>query len=103
MNSHSILLFLFISAGLARAATQAAISQDKPPNCSDATAKSNASTKSSTCVRQPPRLTPVTSAPLSTLPPSHDNVVGRRRIPDAYPDADQDANQVPRAGLCDKS
>jgi hypothetical protein len=31
MNSHSILLFLFISAGLARAATQAAISQDKPP------------------------------------------------------------------------
>jgi len=66
-------------------------------------ASSNASTKSSTCVRQPPRLTPVTSATLSTLPPSHDNDVGRRRLPDSYPDADQDASQVPQAGPCRRS
>ena len=66
-------------------------------------ATSNASTKSSTCVRKPPRLTPVTRSKLSTLPPSHDNDVGRRRLPDWYPDADQDANQVPQAGPCRKS
>jgi hypothetical protein len=33
-----------------------------------------------------------------TLPPSHDNDVGRGRIPDTSPDADLDANQ--RAALC---
>ena len=66
-------------------------------------ATSNASTKSSTCVRKPPRLTPVTRSKLLTLPPSHDNDVGRRRLPDSYPDADQDANQVPQAGPCRKS
>jgi hypothetical protein len=32
------------------------------------------------------------------LPPSHDNDVGRGRIPDSRPDADLDANQ--RAALC---
>jgi hypothetical protein len=64
---------------------------------------SNAGTRSSICVKNPPRLTPVTSSPLSTLPPSHDNDVGRRRIQDAYPDADVDANQVPKAGLCRES
>ena len=66
-------------------------------------APSNAGTKSSICARNPPRLTPVTSSPRSTLPPSHDNDVGRRRIHDAYPDADVDANQVPKAGPCQKS
>jgi hypothetical protein len=32
------------------------------------------------------------------LPPSHDNDVGRGRIPDSTPDADLDAGQ--RAALC---
>jgi len=62
-------------------------------------APSNASTRSSICARKP-RLTPVTSSTLSTLPPSHDNDVGRRRLPDSHPDADVDANQVPKAGPC---
>ena len=44
------------------------------PTASPAT--SNASTKSSTCVRKPTGLTPVTRSKLSTLPPSHDNDVG---------------------------
>jgi hypothetical protein len=63
---------------------------------------SNAAT-SSKCARNPPRLTPVTSSSLSTLPPSHDNDVGARRMPDAHPDADVDANQEPKAGPCHKS
>jgi len=33
-----------------------------------------------------------------TLPPTHDNDVGRGRIPDTRPDADLDANH--RAALC---
>jgi len=66
-------------------------------------ATSNASTKSSICARNPPRLTPVTSSTLSTLPPSHDNDAGRGRLPDSHPDADVDADQVPKAGRCRKS
>ena len=34
------------------------------------------------------------------LPPSHDNDVGRGRIPDTHPDADLDANQ--RTALCEE-
>ena len=33
------------------------------------------------------------------LPPTHDNDVGRGRIPDSHPDLDLDANQ--RAALCE--
>jgi len=35
-------------------------------------------------------LTPATG-PTTTLPPSHDNDVGGRRLPDLHPDADVDA------------
>lgn len=33
-------------------------------------------------------------APLTTLPPSHDNDAGRSRIPDATPDADNDSGRA---------
>jgi hypothetical protein len=33
----------------------------------------------------------------TTLPPSHDNDVGKGRIPDSTPDADVDANQRPHS------
>ena len=69
------------------------------PSASSAT--SNASTKSSICARQPPRLTPVTGSTRSTLPPSHDNDTGRGRPPDLHPDADVDAGQLPAP--CQKS
>src|SRR5664280_795454 len=60
-------------------------------------APANDSTKSSICPKGASRLTPVRSPTVSTLPPSHDNDVGRRRLPDMHPDADVDANQVPVA------
>ena len=66
-------------------------------------ATSTARSMSSPCVRKAPTLTPVIGSTLSTLPPSHDNDVGRRRLPDSYPDADQDANQVPQVGRCRES
>jgi hypothetical protein len=71
--------------------------------CSATPSASSASTKSSICARNPPRLTPVTGSTLSTLPHSHDNDVGRMRLPDLHPDADVDASQVPKAGRCQKS
>jgi len=71
--------------------------------CSATPSASSASTKSSICARNPPRLTPVTGSTLSTLPPSHDNDVGRMRLPDLHPDADVDANQVPKASRCHRS
>ena len=66
-------------------------------------AASNASTKSSICARHPSRLTPVSTSTVSTLPPSHDNDVGGRRLPGLHPDADVDANQISVAGRCQKS
>jgi len=48
----------------------------------------------------PPTLTTVTGRPGTTLPPSHDNDVGRMRMPDKTPDNDVDANQVPTAPRC---
>jgi hypothetical protein len=66
-------------------------------------ATSNTSTKSSICARNPSRLTPVSGSTVSTLPPSHDNDVGRRGLPDLHPDADVDASQVPRVGRCQKA
>src|ERR1035438_4032709 len=60
-------------------------------------ASTNSSIRSSICARNPPRLTPVAGSALSTLPPSHDNDVGRMRLPDLHPDADIDASQVPQA------
>ena len=71
--------------------------------CSATPSASSVSTKSSICARNPPRLTPVTGSTLSTLPPSHDNDVGRMRLPDLHPDADVDANQVPKVSRCHKS
>ena len=71
--------------------------------CSSApSAPSNASTKSSICAGNPPRHTRFTDSTLSTLPPSHDNDVGRGRLPDLHPDADVDASQIPKAGLCQR-
>jgi hypothetical protein len=55
------------------------------------------------CARNPQTLTPVTGSTLTTLPPSHDNDVGRARLPDLHPDADVDASQIPKAGRCQKS
>lgn len=70
---------------------------------SASSANSNARTKSSICTRNPRGLSPIIGSTLSTLPPSHDNDVGRMRIPDAHPDADVDANQVPKADRCQRS
>jgi len=71
------------------------------PSASSAT--SGAGTTSSTCARKPPGLTPVTGSAPSTLPASHDNDVGMRRLPDSYPDADVDAVQAPKPGPCRKT
>lgn len=58
-------------------------------------------TTTSTC--PPPRLTPVgPTSSTSSLPPSHDNDVGRMRLPDVHPDADVDASQAPPHGRCRK-
>jgi len=54
----------------------------------------------SACTTSPPTLTTVTGRPGTTLPPSHDNDVGRMRMPDKTPDNDVDANQVPTAPRC---
>lgn len=68
-----------------------------------ASSSSIAGAQSSICAKGPPRLTPVTGSAESTLPPSHDNDVGRMRLPDLHPDADIDASQVPKAGRCRRS
>lgn len=57
----------------------------------------------STCAKEVSGLTPVGTATPTTLPVSHDNDVGARRLPDSYPDADTDASQAPRAHACPKS
>jgi len=57
-----------------------------------------AGNKSALCVGSPARPNPPIDSPTSTLPPSHDNDVGRMRMPDAHPDADVDANQIPPNG-----
>ena len=74
--------------------------------CSIALAGCSSGSPSATGGGSGSRLCPVTTTahPLrpgetsTTLPPSHDNDAGRMRIPDAYPDADVDANQRPDHG-----
>jgi len=51
---------------------------------------------SATCTTQ--ELIKAAGKAYTLLPASHDNDVGKRRIPDTKPDADIDANQ--RAALC---
>jgi len=71
--------------------------------CSSASAAhspTHTGTTGSICAGRPSGLTPVASTTPSTLPVSHDNDVGRRRNADLYPDADQDANQVPQVEHC---
>jgi hypothetical protein len=55
-------------------------------------------TKTLLCAGSPTRLNPAVGSTASSLPPSHDNDAGLARIPDAHPDADVDANQIPPNG-----
>ena len=83
-------LTLVVLAGLSFLGGCSAGSSASPPSASP----------SVTCPTTQPELVPVSGAPTSTLPPSHDNDVGHRRLPDLHPDADTDANQVPKGHPC---
>ena len=90
MVAHRTGLTLVVLAGLSFLGGCSAGSSASPPSGGP----------SVTCPTTQPELVPVSGAPTSTLPPSHDNDVGHRRLPDLHPDADTDANQVPKGHPC---